>query len=116
MHTSGRPRPERGPIGARGRGDPTGKQELPAPPARSAPIGPDSGRSSHREGAQLTCDALGLTLGPVLKLYYYPGNASFTPHVLLNEIGAPFELALVDRSVDAHRARRAQTRAEECDG
>jgi glutathione S-transferase len=58
----------------------------------------------HREGAQLTCDAIGLTLGPVLKLYYYPGNASFTPHVLLNEIGAPFELALVDRSVDAQRS------------
>jgi hypothetical protein len=29
-----------------GGGDPTGKQELPAPPVRSAPIGPGSGRSS----------------------------------------------------------------------
>lgn len=31
-------------------------------------------------------------------LHYYPGNASFAPHVLLNEIGAPFELRLVDRT------------------
>lgn len=40
----------------------------------------------------------------MLTLHYYPGNASFTPHVLLNEIGAPFELALVDRSINAQRS------------
>jgi glutathione S-transferase len=31
-------------------------------------------------------------------LYYYPGNASLMPHMLLREIGAPFELKLVDRA------------------
>jgi glutathione S-transferase len=40
----------------------------------------------------------------VLTLHYYPGNASLTPHFLLNEIGAPFELVLVDRAVDAQRS------------
>ena len=31
------------------------------------------------------------------KLHYFPGNASFAPHALMSEIGAPVELALVDR-------------------
>jgi len=38
------------------------------------------------------------------ELHYFPGNASFTPHVLLGEIGAPFELRLVDRAANAHKA------------
>ncbi len=37
-------------------------------------------------------------------LHYYPGNASFAPHVLLNEIGAPFELQLVDRTRNAQKS------------
>lgn len=37
-------------------------------------------------------------------LHYYPGNASFTPHVLLHEIGEPFGLSLVDRTVQAHKS------------
>jgi glutathione S-transferase len=36
-------------------------------------------------------------------LHYHPGNASFTPHVLLHEIGRPFELALVKRDEGAHK-------------
>lgn len=32
------------------------------------------------------------------KLYYYPRNASWVPHVVLEELGLPFELQLVDRS------------------
>ena len=40
----------------------------------------------------------------MITLHYYPGNASLTPHVLLREAGAPFELALVDRAVDAQRS------------
>jgi len=35
-------------------------------------------------------------------LYYFPGNANLTPHMLLEEIGAPYELALVDRDNNAH--------------
>lgn len=40
----------------------------------------------------------------MIRLHYYPGNASFAPHVLLNEIGAPFELVLVDRARQAQRS------------
>lgn len=38
-----------------------------------------------------------------LALYYYPGNASMLPHMVLREIGAPFELRLVDRKTEAQR-------------
>jgi glutathione S-transferase len=37
-------------------------------------------------------------------LYYYPGNASMAPHLVLEEIGLPFELRLVDREKGAHKA------------
>lgn len=37
-------------------------------------------------------------------LHYYPSNASMAPHIVLEEIGAPYELALVDRTVGAHKA------------
>lgn len=37
-------------------------------------------------------------------LYYFPGNASLLPHMALREIGAPFELRLVDRSQDAQHS------------
>ena len=40
----------------------------------------------------------------MLRLHYYPGNASLAPHVLLHEIGVPFELVLVDRTRDAHKS------------
>jgi glutathione S-transferase len=40
----------------------------------------------------------------MITLHYHPGNASFTPHVLLEEIGVPFELALVDRAQQAHKS------------
>jgi glutathione S-transferase len=40
----------------------------------------------------------------MLRLHYYPGNASLIPHLLLEEMGRPFELVLVDR---AHAAQRS---------
>jgi glutathione S-transferase len=40
----------------------------------------------------------------MIKLYYHPGNASLTPHVLLNEIGAPFELVHIDCDKGEQRA------------
>jgi glutathione S-transferase len=42
--------------------------------------------------------------GAVPRLYYHPGNANIAPHVVLEEIGAPFELELVDRQNDAHKS------------
>ena len=41
---------------------------------------------------------------PMITLHYHPGNASFAPHVLLREIGVPFELQHVDRAALAHKS------------
>ena len=38
------------------------------------------------------------------QLHYYPSNASMAPHILLEEIGAPFELVLVERDLAAHKS------------
>jgi glutathione S-transferase len=40
----------------------------------------------------------------VLKLFYYPSNANMAPHMLLEEIGCPYELVLVDRDNNAHKS------------
>ncbi len=40
----------------------------------------------------------------MLRLHYSPSDASLAPHLLLEEIGAPFELALVDRSLNAQKS------------
>jgi len=40
----------------------------------------------------------------MLELYYHPGNASLIAHILLEELGVPFELLLVDRANAAHRS------------
>jgi glutathione S-transferase len=40
----------------------------------------------------------------VIELYYYPGNASLAVHILLEELGVPFELKLVDRANAAHKS------------
>lgn len=37
-------------------------------------------------------------------LYYYPSTAAMVPHIVLEEIGAPYERALVDRMKDAHKS------------
>ncbi len=37
------------------------------------------------------------------RLFHYPNNASFVPHVCLRQIGRPFELVLVDRETNAHK-------------
>jgi glutathione S-transferase len=39
-----------------------------------------------------------------IHLYYAPGNASMTPHLLLEELGAAFELKLVDRANNTHKS------------
>jgi glutathione S-transferase len=40
----------------------------------------------------------------MIQLYYFPGNASMTPHLLLRELGLPFELKYVDRAAGAHKS------------
>ena len=40
----------------------------------------------------------------MIRLHYAPGNASMTPHILLEEMGLPFELELVDRANNAHKS------------
>jgi glutathione S-transferase len=40
----------------------------------------------------------------MIELHYFPGNASMTPHLLLEELGVPFELKLVDRANQAHKS------------
>ena len=39
----------------------------------------------------------------MIQLHYSPGTASMTPHLLLRELGVPFELKLVDRAGGAHK-------------
>jgi glutathione S-transferase len=40
----------------------------------------------------------------MIQLHYFPGNASMTPHMVLEELGVPFELKLVDRARAAHKS------------
>jgi glutathione S-transferase len=40
----------------------------------------------------------------MLELHYHPSNASMAPHLLLEELGLPFELKLVDRDRRAHKS------------
>ena len=40
----------------------------------------------------------------MIELHYYPSNASMAPHIVLEELGMPYRLRLVDRTVDAHKA------------
>jgi len=40
----------------------------------------------------------------MIQLHYYPSNASMVPHILLHELKVPFELALVDRTKNAHKS------------
>jgi glutathione S-transferase len=39
----------------------------------------------------------------MIKLHYYPGTAAMVPHMLLEELGVPYERVLVDRAVGAHK-------------
>jgi glutathione S-transferase len=38
------------------------------------------------------------------QLFYYPGNASMAPHIVLEELGIPYGLSLVDRAGMAHKS------------
>jgi glutathione S-transferase len=38
-----------------------------------------------------------------MQLHFFPSTASMVPHILLEEIGVPFERVLVDRTQNAHK-------------
>jgi glutathione S-transferase len=40
----------------------------------------------------------------MIQLHYFPSNASMAPHLLLRELGVPFELKYVDRNSGAHKS------------
>lgn len=40
----------------------------------------------------------------MVTLYWYPGNASLAPHMVLEEVGSPFELRRVDKEAGEHRS------------
>ncbi|MCU0926858.1 MAG: glutathione S-transferase family protein [Hydrogenophaga sp.] len=40
----------------------------------------------------------------MIQLHHYPSTASMVPHILLEELGVPFEMVLVDRMRDQHKA------------
>ena len=40
----------------------------------------------------------------MLTLHYHPSDASLMPHIVLEELGAPFSLALVDRSRNVQKS------------
>ena len=40
----------------------------------------------------------------MLQLHYFPGNASLIAHIVLEELGASFELKYVDRAVATHKS------------
>ena len=40
----------------------------------------------------------------MLRLHYYPSTASFAPHILLEELGVPYERVLVDRENNRHKS------------
>ena len=42
----------------------------------------------------------------MMQLHFYPSTASMAPHILLEEIGAPFELVLVNRAQDANQTQQ----------
>jgi len=43
------------------------------------------------------------TRGRMPQLHYHPSTASMVPHILLEELGVPFELVFVDRANGAHK-------------
>jgi len=38
-----------------------------------------------------------------MQLHYYPSTAAMVPHIVLEEIGAPYQRVLVDRTVGEHK-------------
>ena len=43
-------------------------------------------------------------MSAMIQLHYHPSDASLMPHILLEELGVPFALLLVDRSCNAQKS------------
>src|SRR3954454_3532796 len=43
---------------------------------------------------------------PMYRFHYYPANANAAPHMVLEEVGALYDLVLVDRAKDAQRSAK----------
>ena len=41
----------------------------------------------------------------MIQLHYYPSTAAMVPHIVLEEIGVPYERVLVDRTQGAHKTQ-----------
>ena len=39
----------------------------------------------------------------MIELFYYPGNANLAPHFILEEMGVPYKLRLLDREKNEHK-------------
>ena len=39
----------------------------------------------------------------MISLHYYPSTAAMVPHIVLEELGVPYQRVLVDRMADAHK-------------
>ena len=42
----------------------------------------------------------------MIQLHYYPSTASMAPHIVLEEIGVPYQRVLVDRSHNVHKTQQ----------
>lgn len=40
----------------------------------------------------------------MIRLHFYPSTAAMVPHILLEELGVPYERVLVDRANDVHKS------------
>ncbi len=43
----------------------------------------------------------------MIQLHHYPSTAAMVPHIVLEELGVPYERVLVDRAVERATRRRS---------
>lgn len=88
-----------------GHADPVGWTRLHYHPAAVETPAQEAAVADLDSGAVWTAYRAAIAEPPAMyALYYYPDNASTFPHMLLRELGVPFELRLVDRKQNAQRS------------
>lgn len=63
-----------------------------------------AGQTRLSKGAIMAAPLLSSRHTIMLRLHYYPSTASFAPHIVLEELGVPYERVLVDREQNAHKS------------